>query len=198
MHTLAKHSMEGLAGEERREARKRSTEEQRQQKRKRKTIKNTAITALIVAALGLSGWWLAGIIPQLDTYSDGQVHWHAALRVEVCGEPRELPSEGESGIAHGEGMAGTLLMHHHDDGVIHIEGVIKKMEDIALGKFTDSIGLVFDRDTLMEKKNGDECAPGEPGQVKMTVNGVPNSEFRDYVPLPTQDANEQVIRLVFG
>ncbi len=198
MHSLAKHSVEGLSKEDRHEVREKTTEEQRQKKKRNKTLKNTVIAVIVLAALGIFGWWLSTLEFSGGTYSNGHVHWHAALLLEVCGEPRDLPAEVGSGLAHGQGMAGTPLMHHHHDGTIHIEGIIQKPEDIALGKFTDSIGLAFDSDTLMEKTNGDECSPGEPGQVKMSVNGVPNTDFRNYVLKATENAREQVIRLVFG
>ena len=150
--------------------------------------------AIVGAVYGLQR--LAKTTPE-TAYTDRQVHWHAAFDIEVCGEHRDLPAQG-GGTAHGSSMSGTTLSHHHFDNVMHIEGRVINPEDIKIGAFADRIGLIFDRDKLMEKTNGDTCADGgAPGQVKMFVNGVPNDEFRNYIPKPTENAQEQVIRLVF-
>ena len=125
-------------------------------------------------------------------YTKGPVHWHANFEVELCGQKQDFTSYGS-----GQHHAGLSLLHTHGDGVIHIEGAILKQEDIALGKFFDGIDIPFDRDRIMDKKNGDECSPGKPGQVKMFVDGVPSTEFRDYIPKPTENGSDQVVRVIF-
>ena len=126
------------------------------------------------------------------TYTAEPVHWHAAFEVNLCGVKQDFSSYGS-----GEHHAGLPLLHTHGDGVIHIEGRILQKEDIALGRFFDGINIPFDRDRIMNKKNGDECAPGKPGQVKMFVNGAPNTEFRNYIPAGTEHAQEDSIKIVF-
>lgn len=125
------------------------------------------------------------------TYTDGPVHWHANFEVDLCGAKQDFSSYGA--VQH----AGSSLLHTHGDGVIHIEGRIISKEDIALGRFFDEIDIPFGRDRIMHKKNGDECTPGKPGQVKMFVNGQATEEFRDYIPKATENGNDQVVKIVF-
>ena len=164
--------------------------------------KKHVIGLLIVVALvgGIAyGWrYLKATTPDAP-YTKGPVHWHAKMEIEVCGEKRDLPGSpsDSSGISHGKSRIGTELTHHHFDNVMHIEGVILKKEDIALGAYADRIGLTFDREHLMEKKSGDECSPGKPGQVKMFVNGEQNEEFRDFIPKEVQNPSDQVVRIIF-
>ena len=87
-------------------------------------------------------------------------------------------------------------MHTHDDNTLHIEGLIQKKEDIVLGLFFDVIEVPFDKDRIMDVKNGDLC-DGKPGVLKMYVNDQPRTDFRDYVPVAVEDARKQVIKLVF-
>lgn len=135
--------------------------------------------------------------PAKTTYTDGPVHWHAAFEVELCGQKQDFSSYGAT--SH----AGSPLFHTHGDNMMHIEGRIIQKEDIALGKFFDLLDIPFGPDRIMDKKNGDMCpafglgAGGKPGQVKMFVNGEPNNEFRDYVAKPTENGNDQRIRIVF-
>jgi hypothetical protein len=107
-------------------------------------------------------------------YSDGQVHWHASLDVFICGERYALPSP-TVGNLHGEPFLGIPLLHTHEDKRIHIEGVIYKPEDITLGRYMEVIGLNVEDDELLDKKNGDLCN-GQPGKVKLLVNGKESKE----------------------
>ena len=151
------------------------------------------LLGLIVIAIGI-GYMMTH---KPSTYTDRQVHWHALVEISVCGVRRDLPRADSSEIVHGESFKGTPLMHSHDDNTIHIEGLIQKKEDIALGKFFDTIGVPFDRDRFMEVKNGDPCE-GKSGTWKMFVNDQPRTDFREYVPVATEDGNKQVIKLVFA
>lgn len=134
-----------------------------------------------------------------ETYTAGPVHWHAKIDLEVCGEKRDLPGKKDGS------MVGGHLYHHHGDNTWHIEGRIIAKEDITLGRFFDQHEIPFDRDRLMEKKNGDLCSPankvaaipGKPGTVKMFVNGQPNEQFRDFVGQYTPNAQDTVIKVVF-
>lgn len=133
----------------------------------------------------------AKVVGVNETYTPGPVHWHAAFEVELCGKKQDFSSYGAT--SH----AGSPLFHTHGDSMLHIEGRIIQKEDIALGKFFDLIDIPFGSDRIMDKKNGDECSPGKPGQVKMFVNGAPNTEFRSYIPKPTEKGSDQIIRIVF-
>jgi len=188
-----------LTSHEKREQEKRVQEEERLKKAAELELKQTrknylwmALTLLILIAFAVLIGYFMKHRPQ--TYSNGEVHWHALIDITICGEHKDLPR----GIpqANGEVMLGNELLHTHDDNVLHIEGQIRKKEDIALGKFFDIIKVPFDKDKIMDKKNGDLC-DGKPGTLKMYVNDLPRTDFRDYIPFATARPEKQVIKLVF-
>lgn len=118
-------------------------------------------------------------------------HIHALVNITICGQHKDLPDHGEK-----EHYLGLPLLHTHDDNVMHIEGVVIKKEDISLGAFFDAIKVKFDKDKIMNVKNGDKCA-GKPAKLKMFVNGNQTEEFKGYIPFATQNPQEQVINLIF-
>lgn len=77
---------------------------------------------------------------------------------------------------------GNNLLHIHSapDNFIHIEGRVYSTDEIKLGKFFDVININFNKDQIFDKKNGDLCN-NKPGKLKMLVNDIENSEFRDYI-----------------
>lgn len=168
----------------------RAREKQEKKKSGGKWVGLIILAVLIVGAVyGFQR--LAATTPD-TTYTDAPVHWHAKLELEVCGEKRDLPGPKDGR------MVGNHLYHHHGDNTWHLEGRVISKDDIKFGRFFDEHQIPFDRDRLMDKKSGEACAEGgQPGQVKMFVNDVPNDEFRDYIPKATENAQDQVIRLVF-
>ena len=180
----------------------RASEVQKQQTRGRFHAVHVIGLVLIVGVVGAivygvrhSGDGASQPQSEQATYTDAPIHWHGAFEVDLCGKKQDFSSYGGS-----DHHAGLPLLHTHGDGVIHIEGRIIQKEDIALGRFFDSINIPFDHDKIMDKKNGDVCpggASGKPGSVKMFVNGTPNNEFRDFVGNYTPDAKDNVIRIVF-
>lgn len=180
---------------------KRMIKKQEQEKARMKTEggaskhKSHVAGLLVVVALvgaAVYGWrYLKATTPETP-YTSGPVHWHAKFEVALCGEKQDFTSYG-AGAQH----AGSSLLHSHGDQVIHIEGRIINKEEIALGKFFDNISVPFARDRIMNKKNGDECSPGKPGQVRMFVNDEPNTEFRDYILKATENGDDQVIKIIF-
>lgn len=184
-----------LTRRQRRLLRRQERERQLTKAERRRRIHGGHIVALVIL-VGLIGAGVYGIrrltaTSPGQTYTAGPVHWHAAIELEVCGEKRDLPGPKDGR------MVGNHLHHHHGDNTWHIEGRVIAKEDITLGKFFDEHKIPFDRDQLMDKKNGDECAPGQPGQVRMFVNSEPNSEFRDFVGQYTPNAQDTMIRIVF-
>jgi hypothetical protein len=176
-----------------REEEQRVLDQQRNRNNARKKMIKYVIIALVLigAAYGLSLVWQ-------PSYSKGEVHWHALVEITICGEKRDLPRSDGTETVHGKHFRGIPLLHTHDDNTIHIEGVVRKKEEIALGRFFDVIGVPFSSTEIMDKKEGDVC-PGSstPGKVTMTINGVPNTEFMDYVPKPIEDARAQMIGIRF-
>jgi hypothetical protein len=198
-----KEVLNALSSHERREQHRKEREEHKAEKEAEKELKQRKQNYfwIIVTIIGLIAFASAVgyfFSHKKTMYTDREVHWHAAIDIIICGEHKDLPCLKESpGIVHGEKFCGEHLMHHHYDNVIHIEGIIEKKEDIAIGKFFDLIGVTFSKEQIMDKKNGDTCPDGKPGLWKMYVNGQPRSDFRDYVPFATQDAGKQIIKFVF-
>jgi len=163
-------------------------------KQRKKNYISIGITVLIIVAFAVGIWYL--MTNKEEMYTDSEIHWHALVDITVCGQHKDLPKAESGDTVHGKSYRGIHLIHTHDDNIIHIEGVIQKKEDIALGRFFDVIEVPFDKDKIMDVKNGDLC-DGKPGTLKMYVNGQPRQDFRDYVPFATEDARKQVIKLVF-
>lgn len=98
-----------------------------------------------------------------DVITTNGIHWHPKIKVFVGGN--EISLEEDIGRKTSE-----LPIHTHDEdykeGVIHLEfgGIVSK-EDIMLGKFFEIWGKEFRWSET----------------TKMTVNGVENKEFKNYV-----------------
>lgn len=130
-----------------------------------------------------------------DEYLRGG-HWHAKIDIVLCGEHKNLPFSPP-----GQSHKGAPTLHSHDDNKMHIEteGQIMKRNQISLGKFMDAVGVTFSATEIMDKKNGDLCLNSTtPGSVKMFVNELPNTEFRDYVPNLVPDAQMDTIKIEFS
>ncbi len=191
---LSRHEKREFQRKEREEARSEHDVQQELKQRKKNYLWIAITIICLIAFAGVVGWLYTN---KPEMYTDREVHWHATVDVTICGKHVDLPCNIEtSGTVHGKNFCGKTLMHHHYDNVIHIEGIIQKKEDIALGRFFDTVGIPFDKDKIMDKKNGDLC-DGKPGVLKMSVNDQPREDFRDYIPLAAEDARKQVIKLVF-
>ncbi len=198
-----KEVLNALSGHQKRAQHKKVREEAHERKDEEHDLKQRKknyfwiiITIIAIVGFAVIVMWLYKSKPQM--YTDREVHWHAAVELSICGEKIDLPCGKETpGTVHGKDFCGEHIMHHHFDNTIHIEGLIQKKEDIALGKFFDIISVPFDKDKILDKKNGDLCPDGKPGKLKMYVNDQPREDFRDYVPIAVQDARKQVIKLVF-
>ena len=147
--------------------------------------------ALIIGSFALSSF-PGGIGGQGETAAgDGaQIgdHWHAPLRMEVCGEAINLPAS-EGGI------------HSHGDGSIHIHPytVNDAGSRANIGRFFDSFPLEMDSDRVETLEgglfqNGDICPDGTIGTVQVLVNGQDITESaREYTP-KDEDAVEVYFR----
>jgi nitrite reductase (NO-forming) len=143
---------------------------------------------LLVAPIIVSSLYLAAdtVYLNISSVTKGPVHWHADTKVWICGE--------EMYLADPEGLAnrvGTSVLHEHNDGRIHIEGVVKELDDVSLGRYFEAIGGSLDGESIMfpstegmvGKKNGDHCADGE-GILAVYVNGKRIASPQSYVPAP--------------
>jgi len=77
--------------------------------------------------------------------SGGPVHWHADIEYWVCGN--EIESINPTGFSN---KLGTGAVHEHDDGRLHIEGVVVNAEvDATFGVYVDTIGGELTNSTLL-------------------------------------------------
>ena len=113
-------------------------------------------------------------------------HWHARYSVVICAQahPQFPPTSGD--------------VHTHGDGVIHIHpqqpGTAGR--NATLGRFFESAGVKFSGDRIefpdgKVYRNGDRCADGTAGKVRLQVNGKPSGAFERYVP---QDGDTIVVQ----
>ena len=166
--------------------------------------KKAMFWAIAMVAVGATVY-LAGSIVLLfwNSSSSGPVHWHADFEVWACGERILLRKS-----AGWTTRVGPILFHHHGDERLHVEGVILRREDVALGKFFAAIGgkfalgelaVIDEGGVVREWKNGGLCPDGRPGKLKLFVNGVENDELSDYVISPFTDVPPgDVLKIVFG
>lgn len=101
--------------------------------------------------------------PLSEVISTNGLHWHSALAIYVKGEQIEIPANIGLGAVHN-----PIHTHVEDapDGVIHLEfgGFVRK-DNTKLGEFFKA----WEKDITSFGSN-----------MKMTVNGVENTEFENY------------------
>jgi len=200
-NSLSKHERRML----RREGKKEQRDESEQQERKQKSRKNMLyIVAGILIIAGIAygatsfpatGNHIASTEFDLSGIPNSFVHWHADVDIFICGEKQQLP-EALSGGHQSSGIIGVGSLHTHDhqanlnsfpgsdgNGVIHSEAVIlRQPQEQTVGKFLDLMSIPFSEEQIMDKRNGDSCPDGSIGNVKFTVNGIENTQWRNYIP----------------
>lgn len=130
--------------------------------------KATTISIIAFAVIGIGTLFYFGITgdqvkPASDAISRNGLHWHSELEIYVKGQKVEIPANLGLGAVHNP-------IHTHDEdapqGVIHMEfgGLVRK-DDTKLGEFFK----VWQKDITSFGSS-----------MKMTVNGIDNTEFGDY------------------
>ncbi len=159
-----------LSKKERREQKRQEKLETRESREKRGRLKKIATwslgSGLTLVLLGSLIWYVKSLpeTSESDILSRSGFHWHPELTIYVKGEKQPLSPNIGLGTIH-------KPIHTHDEdnmrGIIHMEfsGLVKK-DDATLGQFF---------------KNWDKTIRSFGENVKMTVNGVENTEFENYV-----------------
>ena len=112
--------------------------------------------------------------------SGGPVHWHADLEIWDCGN--KLDFVDPQGISN---KVGTSTFHEHNDGRIHIEGVVKEKDEASLGKFFKFVGGSLSTDGFevptnngqITRHNNDTCQNGDMGTLQVFVYQTRNDVF---------------------
>lgn len=185
-------NMENLTRKEKREMRMSEEGRKHHHLRTRQALRWAVVVVIVLMLGGYFGYafnnWRKSLPER--AYTTSPVHWHAKVSVEICGQARELPSDNAL-TAHGKGAVGIPLLHHHYDGLAHIEGMVLRPEQITLGAFFDAIGGKFSDTEIFEKKNGDACGDGKEGIVKILINDTEVVGARDYV---LQDGDDIAVK----
>ncbi len=130
---------------------------------------------VVAAAVGFIGLlFAASSRPRLPRVGD---HWHARYSVTICGQTlTQFPYTPGN-------------VHTHGDGVIHIhpQTPFESGRNANLGWFFAGAGVEFARGKLelpdgRRFHDGDQCPNGQPGRVRLLVNGKPSDSFEQYVP----------------
>ena len=139
-------------------------------------MKTILIIAGATIVLLVGGVWWSKTLQASDPsiISRGGIHWHPELTIYIKGVKQEIPANVGIGpqYAHTRGYDPQMRMatvHTHEDlPLIHLEfmsGPVYK-EDVTLGQFFK----VWGKDIHSFGTN-----------LRMTVNGVENTEYENYV-----------------
>lgn len=113
----------------------------------------------------------------------GPVHWHADYEIFTCEKVK-----GET-LAHADervdlvdpkglsNRVGSADFHEHGDNRIHVEGVVRKLSDVSLGKFFQVVGGKLTPTSLLLPtnngqifvQNGMLCPDGKEGVLQAFV-----------------------------
>lgn len=140
------------------------------------SLKGFFFYGIIIPVL-ITSFYLAGSTIYLNQVSStkGPVHWHADFEIYNCGERVDLVDP--TGFSN---KIGTSTFHEHNDGRIHVEGVVLDKEDVSFNSFVDVIGgkIAEDRLELPTTKgplaltNGDSCSDGSVGEWNVFLYSV--------------------------
>lgn len=145
------------------------------------TFKKSLFLLIVIPTLA-STVFLAGstIYLNIISSSGGPVHWHAQFEVWDCENQLEL--NDPQGISN---RVGSPTLHEHNDGWIHLEGVVVEEKEASLGNFINVIGGNITNDSyqfpthegLIVRNSGDACPDGDKGAMQVFVYKTENGVF---------------------
>lgn len=154
--------------------RKQEKEAARNHSVRSRKFKRWATWLLVIGgSAGLFVWWAASQkpIPEEDVVARRGLHWHPELTISIKGQQQDIPANLGIGAVHNP-------IHTHDStGVLHLEFEGRRVtkDDIRLGQFFKLWDKPFSSSCIFDTCNGSD------GQLKMTVNGKPNTAFDQYI-----------------
>ena len=158
--------------------------------------KTTLYVLIVIVTLSTTAYIAGGtVLHNIESVTDGPVHWHADLEIWGCGE--KLDMMDPEGL---ENRVGTSVFHEHGDDRIHVEGTPKTLEEVSLHEFFEVIGGELEENILAvptndEREqfiNGAACDSGEIGFLQVFVYKTDGDKyyqekltnFEDYVLSP--------------
>ncbi len=161
MHKKAKHAEE--------------SEEPLLSPERKKQLKKWSIGIGVLALLLVAGFYFFGSSTggaeddgSTANIPSGPIHWHPKLKIIINGEDIFIPP--------GIGLTGEHkpIHTHESDGTLHVENQYPTKKNMRLGYFFE----------VWDKEFTNECiftSCTNAGALRMTVNGIENFEFDDYI-----------------
>jgi hypothetical protein len=143
---------------------------------------STKVFAIIVLTVVSTSLFLIGstVYLNLASSSKGPVHWHADYEVWACGDKLDLRNP-KGRLSN---KVGSSTLHEHNDGRIHLEGVVFEPKDASLGKFWRVVGGQLTSTALtMPTVNGDKTfvngqdCKGQPATLQVFVYNVDKDKY---------------------
>jgi hypothetical protein len=164
----------------------------------RESLKKFFFFSIIIPVV-LTSLYLAGSTIYLNQVSatGGPVHWHADFLIYDCG--KEIDLINPTGFSN---KIGTPTFHEHNDGRVHVEGVVLDIEDVSFASFVDVIGGKITPEALelptteglLARSDGAQCSDGSIGEWNIFLYSVEGKnigreklslvELRDHVLAP--------------
>ncbi len=106
---------------------------------------------------------------------------HAEIDAVVCGDSIKFPLE-KGDLSKQHTHKERNLIHWHDKlPYDKTTETILDWSPLKMSGFFEQMEMRFTSDCIGSYCNGDKCPDGTVGMMKMTVNGVDNSEFENYI-----------------
>lgn len=164
-HTEAKHSTEA----EKKQAEKQSKEKHTSNKSGKSLKYGAAVIIVLLMAYGAYSISTAPSAQSNPNIPSGPIHWHPHLTIKINGQEQIIPANV------GINPAFHQPIHTHDaTGTIHLENNNPTEQNMKLEFFFKVWGKIFNSKCIF-----DYCTD-EKNNVKMSVNGKPNSGFENY------------------
>lgn len=142
----------------------------------RESLKKYFFLAIVIPVI-VTTVFISGSTVYVNQVSStgGPVHWHADFEIYDCGKKIDLVNP--TGFSN---KIGTPTFHEHNDGRLHVEGVVLKEEDVNFGSFINVIGGKIDSSSLsiptteglLDLTDGDKCPNGTLGEWQVFLYSV--------------------------
>lgn len=121
------------------------------------------------------------VVCSKDGVCEKSMHIHAELNVAICGKDATLAKDkGDFSDIHTHKE--TNLLHFHERLQVNPKGEILDNSPLKLSNAVMALSRMSLSDQCIgDKCNGKRCPNGNPGKLKLTVNGLVQKEIAEYV-----------------